>query len=213
MAAELIWIIDMTPEQQELFDKLTQLQQRVATNVLAGMSQRAAYFQAGGSAKTDLSADATVSELLSNPNVKSFMDAMKRQAVSDAIMSRDEAMAILTQLARGNLVDIVKFKTANVGKDMETGEDLNQTAWTIDESLQETDPEKLIIISELEVGKNGPKIKQHSKSAAIALLAKMQGWESAQKVEVKNIDVPRPTADMKPEDAEKAYRDLMNGGK
>lgn len=173
----------MTPEQQELFDKLTQLQQRVATNVLAGMSQRAAYFQAGGSAKSDLSADATVSELLSNPNVKAFMDSMKRQAVSDAIMSRDEAMSILTQLARGNLVDIVKFRTTHVGQNAENGDDVHQTTWTIDESLQETDPDKLIIISELEVGKNGPKIKQHSKAAAIALLAKMQGWESAQKVD------------------------------
>lgn len=183
MAAELIWIIDMTPEQQELFDQLTQLQQRTATGVLAGMTQRGAYYAAGGKADTDESADSSCSQILSNIKVKAFMDSMKRQAVSDAIMSRDEAMAILTQLARGNLVDIVKFKTANIGKDMETGEDLNQTAWTIDESLQETDPEKLIIISELEVGKNGPKIKQHSKSAAIALLAKMQGWESAQKVD------------------------------
>lgn len=173
----------MTPEQQELFDQLTQLQQRTATGILAGMTQRAAYYSAGGTAATDEAADVVASRMLTDVKVKAFMDSMKRQAVSDAIMSRDEAMAILTQLARGNLVDIVKFKTANIGKDMETGEDLNQTAWTIDESLQESDPEKLIIISELEVGKFGPKIKQHSKSAAIALLAKMQGWESAQKVD------------------------------
>lgn len=173
----------MTPEQQELFDQLTQLQQRTATGVLAGMTQRAAYYAAGGKADTDESADSSCSQILSNIKVKAFMDSMKRQAISDAIMSRDEAMSILTQLARGNLVDIVKFKTANIGKDMETGEDVHQTAWTIDESLQQTDPEKLIIISELEVGKFGPKIKQHSKAAAIALLAKMQGWESAQKVD------------------------------
>jgi phage terminase small subunit len=188
MAAELIWIIDMTPEQQELFDQLTQLQQRTATGVLAGMTQRAAYYAAGGTAATDEAADVVASRMLTDVKVKAFMDSMKRQAVSDAIMSRDEAMAILTQLARGNLVDIVKFKTASIGKDMETGEDLNQTAWTIDESLQETDPEKLIIISELEVGKFGPKIKQHSKSAAIALLAKMQGWESAQKLDLTSSD-------------------------
>lgn len=173
----------MTPEQQELFDQLTQLQQRTATGVLAGMTQRSAYYAAGGTTESDAAADAIASRMLSDARVKAFMDSMKRQAISDAIMNRDEAMAILTQLARGNLVDIVKFKTANIGKDMETGEDVHQTAWTIDESLQETDPEKLIIISELEVGKFGPKIKQHSKAAAIALLAKMQGWESAQKVD------------------------------
>lgn len=174
----------MNAEQQALFDQLTQLQQRVATNVLAGMSQRIAYYQAGGSAKTDESADATASEILSNPTVKAFMDSMKVQAVSDAIMSREEAMKILTTLGRGNLTDIVKFKTSHVGQHAETGADIHQTTWMIDEELQANDPDKLMIISELEVGKNGPKIKQHSKVAAIAQLAKMGGWESASKHEI-----------------------------
>lgn len=175
----------MTPEQQDLFGVLTQLQQRVATNVLAGMSQKQAYIQAGGKANTtDNNTRACASEILANPNVKAFMDSMKRQAVSDAIMTKEEAMKILTALGRGSLTDIVKFKTVNIGKDMETGEDVNQTAWEINEDLQRDDPDKLIIISELEVGKNGPKIKQHSKVAAIAQLAKMGGWESASKHEI-----------------------------
>lgn len=174
----------MTPEQKALFDQLTELQQRTATGVLAGMSNRAAYFTAGGTAKSDDSADSAVSTMLSNVKVKAFMDSMKVQAVSDAIMTRDEAMKILTGMARGNLTDIVKFKTVCVGMDMETGEQLDQTAWTLDENLQQTDPDKLMIIESLEVGKNGPKIKAHSKSAAIALLAKMQGWESASKHEI-----------------------------
>lgn len=174
----------MTPEQKSLFDKLTQLQQRVATNVLAGMSQRAAYYAGGGTAQTDETADVMASRMISEDKVKAFMDSMKVQAVSDAIMSRDEAMKILTAMSRGNLTDIVKFRTVNIGKDMETGEDVHQTAWVIDENLQQQAPEKLIIISELEVGKFGPKIKTHSKTAAIAQLAKMQGWESASKHEI-----------------------------
>lgn len=174
----------MTPEQKALFDELTELQQRIATNVLAGMTQRQAYWHAGGKAKDDPGADMSASQIISNPKVKSFMDSMKVQAVSDAIMTRDEAMKILTGMARGNLTDIVKFKTVCVGMDMETGEPLDQTAWTLDENLQETDPDKLMIIESLEVGKNGPKIKAHSKSAAIALLAKMQGWEAASKHEI-----------------------------
>lgn len=174
----------MTPEQQALFDKLTLLQQRMATNVLSGMTQRAAYVHAGGKGATETVIDSSASEILRNPQVKSFMDSMKVQAVSDAIMTREEAMKILTAMSRGNLTDIVKFRTANVGIDPETGEMLQQTAWTLDENLQQADPDKLIIISELEVGKNGPKIKTHSKTAAIAQLAKMQGWESASKHEI-----------------------------
>jgi phage terminase small subunit len=174
----------MNAEQQALFDNLTQLQQRVATNVLAGMSQRAAYIQAGGKANTtENNTDVCAHEILRNPNVKSFMDSMKMQAVSDAIMTREEAMRILTTLGRGNLTDIVKFKTVHVGQNAETGDDVHQTTWEIDEALQANDPDKLMIISELEVGKNGPKIKQHSKVAAIAQLAKMGGWEAAQKFE------------------------------
>jgi hypothetical protein len=54
----------MTPEQQALFDNLTQLQQRMATNVLAGMSQRAAYVQAGGKGATESAIDSSSSEIL-----------------------------------------------------------------------------------------------------------------------------------------------------
>lgn len=175
----------MTPEQQALFDELTSLQGRMCTILIGnpGLSQRQAYYAAKGSAKSDTAADTSASEIMNNPKVKAFMDSMKLQAVSDAIMTREEAMKILTVMARGNLTDIVKFRTAHIGQDMETGEDIRQTAWELDEELQENDPEKLLIISELEVGKSGPKIKTHSKAAAIAQLAKMNGWEAAQKFE------------------------------
>jgi len=174
----------MTPEQQALFDELTELQQRVATGVLAGMTQRAAYYAGGGKAKNDPGADMSASQIISNPKVKAFMDAMKLQAVSDAIMTREEALKTLSLIGRTHLKDIVKFRTVNIGKDMETGADLNQTAWEINADLQETDSEKLIIISELEVGKNGPKIKTHSPVAAIKQLAEMQGWNAATKHEI-----------------------------
>lgn len=175
----------MNAEQQALFDNLTELQQRMCTISIENpkLSQRQIYLLAGGSAKTETAQDTSACEIMNNPQVKSFMDSVKGQAISDAIMSREEAMKILTQLGRGNLTDIVKFKTVHVGQNAETGDDVHQTAWTIDEDLQANDPDKLMIISELEVGKNGPKIKQHSKVAAIAQLAKMGGWEAAQKFE------------------------------
>lgn len=174
----------MTPEQKALFDELTELQQRVATGVLAGMTQRAAYYAGGGKAKNDPGADMSASQIISNPKVKAFMDATKLQAVSDAIMTREEALKTLSLIGRTHLKDIVKFRTANIGKDLETGADLNQTAWEINADLQETDSDKLIIISELEVGKFGPKIKTHSPVAAIKQLAEMQGWNAATKHEI-----------------------------
>jgi hypothetical protein len=44
---------ELTPEQLELFDKLTSLQQRVCLGVLVGLPQIAAYRMGGGTAKTD----------------------------------------------------------------------------------------------------------------------------------------------------------------
>lgn len=172
----------MTPEQKELFDKLTELQQRTSTGVLAGMSNRAAYIAAGGTAKSDESADSAVSTMLSNVKVKAFMDSMKVQAVSDAIMGREEMMRRLSLLGRKGVKDIVRFKTATVGLDMETGEPLVQTAWEIPESVLQ-DQEALSIIESLEAGKGGPKIKTYSSIQAMALLAKLQGFEAAQKFE------------------------------
>jgi phage terminase small subunit len=74
----------MTPEQQALSDKLTKLQRGVVLGVVAGKSQRQAYYDAGGKAKTDASADAVVSEMLSDPKVKAFYDSLMNQAVEKA---------------------------------------------------------------------------------------------------------------------------------
>lgn len=171
----------MTPDQKALFDKLTQLQQRVATNVLAGMSQRQAYYAAEGKADTDESADSSCSQILSNIKVKEFMDAMKVQAVNNAIMTRQEAMERLSIFARTDLKDLVEFGAYELGED-EDGNPVVQAAWKIKDSALQ-DPEKMAAISELSTGKDGIKIKTHSPITAIQQLAKMQGWESASKHE------------------------------
>lgn len=172
----------MNAEQQKLFDNLTQLQQRMATNVLAGMSQRAAYVQAGGKGTTETTIDSSASEILRNLQVKAFMDSMKVQAVNKAIMDRDEMLARLTLFARKGVKDIVRFKTTIVGIDPETGEAVEQTVWVIPDDVMQNEDD-LSIISELEVGKHGPKIKTHSSLQAMAQIAKLQGYEAAQKVD------------------------------
>jgi len=184
----------MTPEQRELFDNLTELQQRVAINVLAGMSQRQAYYAAGGSATSDESADATVSALLSNTKVKAFMDSMKEAALSEAVMTRQEALEKLSALARTDMKDLVEFGEYALGEDAE-GNPVIQSSWKIKDSALQ-DPVKLSAISELTAGRDGIKIKTHSPLNAIQQLAKMQGWESAQKVDHTSSDgsmSPKPS--------------------
>jgi phage terminase small subunit len=173
-------------EQKILFDNLTNLQQRVATNVLAGMTQRQAYLSAGGSAKEDATADVCASEILRNPQVVEFMDSMKAEAVSNAVMSRQEALEKLSNLARTDLKDLVEFGSYELGSDGD-GNPIVQAAWRIKDSVLQ-DPQKMAAISELTAGKDGIKMKTHSPITAIQQLAKMQGWESAGKLEVTGKD-------------------------
>ena len=76
----------MTPEQAQLYSKLTRLQKRVCLNVLEGMKQVEAYKEAGGKAK-DTSMGS--SEILANPNVTKFMEAMEK-AAADAALCKTE---------------------------------------------------------------------------------------------------------------------------
>lgn len=197
----------MTPEQKALFDELTELQQRVATGVLAGMTQRAAYYAGGGKAKNDDGADMSASQIMGNPKVKAFTDSMKVHAVNEAIMGREEMLARLSLYARKGIKDIVKFKTVVIGKDLETGEDLQQTGWWIPDSVLQSE-EDLSIISELEVGKFGPKIKTHSALQAMAQIAKMQGYEAAGKWEISgpNGGPIRHAAELSDDDLERLAR-------
>lgn len=176
----------MNTEQKKLFDELTTLQQMVCTGVLAGKSQRQAYYDAGGTAANDQTADAVVSRLLSDAKVKSFLDIMKQEAVSNAVMSRQEALERLSNFARTDLKDLVEFGSYELGNDGE-GNPIVQAAWRIKDSVLQ-DPQKMAAISELTAGKDGIKIKTHSPITAIQQLAKMQGWESASKVELAGKD-------------------------
>lgn len=118
--------------------------------------------------------------MLSNVKVKAFMDSMKVQAVSDAIMSREEMLARLSLFARKGVKDIVRFETAQIGMNMESGEPVLQTGWFIPDDVPE---ENLAIIESLEGGKSAPKIKTYSALQAMQQIAKLQGYEAAQKVD------------------------------
>lgn len=101
---------EMTEEQKELFERLAPLQQKVAINVVSGMSDIDAYESAGGKAKTKESARASVSQILTNLNVKAFVDSMKKSAVSSAIMSRQEMLERLSELANIDVSDLIKAR-------------------------------------------------------------------------------------------------------
>lgn len=92
----------MTPEQQLLADKLTNLQRGTVLGVVAGKSQRQAYRDAGGKAKTDETADASASEILSHPEVRAFYNSLMEKVAEKAIWTREDSLRTLAEIASGS---------------------------------------------------------------------------------------------------------------
>lgn len=177
--------IKMTDEQKELFDKLTGLQKDIVTNTIAGMKPIDAYRNSRGKAKKEQTMSASVSEILSNPNVKAFLDSMREVGVSSAIMSRTEMMERLSSLARINMNDLVEW--ADVASVGDEGELIQQSVWKIKDSAHQ-DPLAMASIAELAATKEGFKVKQHSPLAAMKQLSDLLGYNEASKVDHSSKD-------------------------
>ncbi|MBU9819933.1 terminase small subunit [Rahnella sp. BCC 1045] len=198
----------LTDEQKALFDALTKLQQKFVTQLLNGKNQTDAYKAAGGKAKTDESARASASQILTNVNVQAFLKCIQYEAVNEAIMTYEEAMERLSVMGRTSIADLATFGTQVVGED-DDGNPVTQSVWSF-KNANELKPEQMAAISELTAGKDGLKIKLHDPKAAIKQLAEMRGWEAPKKTEISGpnggaIQTTNLTAD----EAAEAYRKLM----
>lgn len=179
--------VTLTEEQLELGSKLTPLQRKTVINLATGkMSQREAYYAAGGKAKKPETADASVSEILGNPKVKVFYESLMNAAASDAVMTRQEALERLTRAARVTMTDIAEFAEQVVGED-EAGNPVKQTVWRIKNS-DELTPEAAAAIKSVTATKFGPKLELHDPHSAIKQIADMEGWNAPSKHEVTGKD-------------------------
>lgn len=161
----------LTDKQKELFDDLTKMQQKIVLKSLEGMNDIDAYRAGGGKAKDEITQAVSASQIFSNLKVVSFMDSMKETLISEAIMTRTEALERLTRIARADCVPV--FKSISI-VDAE-GNEHKQTVWSIPDS-EDLTPEQLSSIAEVSTGKDGLKIKQHSAPQAIKQLAEMEDW-------------------------------------
>lgn len=170
----------MSEEQAVMLAALAPLQRKVALNVISGMSNIDSYYAGGGDAKNKASAEATVSVMLRNAKVKEFIDSMTKEAVNQAVMSRQEMLERLSNLARVNMSDLIEWRISEAKDD--EGKPIEQTIWSIKESAEQ-DPSKMASISEVTAGKEGLKIKQHSPLSAMKQLADLEGYNKPQKIE------------------------------
>ncbi|SCZ72157.1 MULTISPECIES: terminase small subunit [Photorhabdus] len=202
--------VTLTDEQKILFDALTKLQQKFTLGILKGLNQTDAYRKAGGKAKTEDTARSCASEILTNPNVKAFLDAMNAEAISDAVMSRQEALERLSAMGRVSIYDIAEFRNCLMGEDKD-GEPVFQAVWQFKDSALQ-DPAALSAISELTTGKDGIKLKLHDPKAAIKQLGELQGWEAPKKTEVTGAGGgPVQIADLTDEQLDERLKEMGYG--
>ncbi|CDH31416.1 terminase small subunit [Xenorhabdus bovienii] len=201
--------IRLTDEQKVLFDALTPLQQKFAMGILKGLNQVDAYRKAGGKAEKE-SARTQASRMITFDNVKTFLAVMNQEAVSDAVMSRQEALERLSTMGRVSLHDIAEFRNSQIGEDDE-GQPVFQASWQFKDSALQN-PAALSAISELTTGKDGIKLKLHDPKAAIRQLADLMGWDAPKKTELTGANGgPIQHTDLTEEELEDRLRELGYG--
>lgn len=173
--------------QIEMFDKLPFLCKEMSVGILAGKTWRQAYNDCPSAAfSNDPGAANEIRTCRNHPLMNKFMNAVRNQAELDKrILSKNEALVILTRQARGNVVDNIHFKAKFHGMCPDGGGPLWETVFGL-KHASELDPELLANITELSHTKEGIKIKHASAKEAIAEIAKIQGWNKSKTIEFGN---------------------------
>ena len=180
-AQEVRIVSRLSDEQRDLYNELTILQQSICLNKLDGMTWREAY--ESSPFVMALYSKSAISSIQNKAPVQAFLKSIYSDEVDKRIMSRDEALMILTRQARGKQSDVVNFTSHFVGMCPNGGGPIWKTEFGL-KHVSEIDDELFANIIEIAHTKEGIKVKRESARGAIRDLSSMQGWDSASKHEV-----------------------------
>lgn len=160
---------------------------RVVQAVLSGKysSHTKAYMSVYPESSQDAARD-SVSKILAIPCVSALYAALRDEQLLEGILSRAETLAILSDMARTNIGDIVEFGSFEAGED-EDGQPIIRSTWRFKGSNELT-PAALTSIQEVSSSAQGLKLKQHDPKAAIKQLAEMLGWNEPTKVGATDLE-------------------------
>ena len=150
---------------------LTAKQQAAADHFIVhgdvGAAYRSAY-STGRMKDTTIAARAT--EVFKHPKVVAYVDAAKKAATSKAVMTRQEALEILSEIGRGKLSDFIN----------ENGEIDKEAVSKAGYSLEEFS---------IAAGKYGDnkKVKVRNPIQAIERLSKMLGWDKQAELDIGGV--------------------------
>ena len=90
----------LSKEQQRLAKELTVLQRKFITQLVKPQtSRRKAYIKAGGKANSPEAQDSAASTMFKNVKVRAFYDSLTEEAVNSSILTREQALEILSKNA------------------------------------------------------------------------------------------------------------------
>jgi phage terminase small subunit len=155
--------MNLTKDQELAFASLDDCEQRFALAILAGKSGVEAIL-AGYGTESKLRHET----VRNRPGVRHFLTMMQSAYISDAIMTRTEAMERLSEVARAKVTDVVEVRKVNWGTDQEPD---FQVTWTLKDNVEDMPAVKSIGSSSM-----GPKVEMHSPLIALKQLAELAGW-------------------------------------
>lgn len=122
--------------------------------------------------------------MLKNADVSALYTALRDVQLLEGIITRNEAIKILSDMARASMGDLIEWRNCKVATD-EDDTPILQTTWSF-KDLENLTLAQLRSIAEVAATPQGIKIKQHDPKAAIKQLADMLGWNGPQEISLTN---------------------------
>ena len=151
------------------------------------MTQGEAYKAAGYSANNHKHAATKAWSLKQIPHVAAYLDELNNRAVSEAVLGKQEAMEILSAIARGQVKKYVNDQGRFIdGSISESGADLASVELIEHEGLSTSTTRR--------------KIKMNDPVKAIERLARLRGWDKEQRLDIGGVTFVMDTGDDETDD-------------
>ena len=205
--------VELTDEQLEAYDALTKLQRGVALASLAGNEPAEAHRLGGGKCKNESQRYDLGIQILVNPSVKHFLSTMAvdpSPEIASAVLSRDEILRDLSDIARTDLRAVVSF-TERPLIDMENGMEVLSSAIHV-KSMDEIPEHAWKAIKSVKQTKHGLDLVLYDSVQARRQIAEMCGHNAPTKTELSGPNgAPIQTQDVPDEELEAKLKALGLG--
>lgn len=177
--------IELNDEQLNAYESLTKLQRGVALASLGGAKPEEAHRIGGGTCKNEKNRKDLGGQILANPSVQRFLSTMATPVAPDiaaAVLSRDELLVDLTNIARTDLRAVMSFTERSL-IDAESGGEVLASSIHI-KSMDEIPEHAWKAIKSVKQTKHGLELVLYDTLQARKQIAEMCGYNAPSKTEL-----------------------------